>query len=298
VRRIAACACGFAAVGAGFAACTRSGGDGDRRASTTDFASARAAHVAPRTPAARTDRARAATATHSATAAPPTTEPDADVLTLLPAGASPPSEPRPLRGRVTDGEGRPVAGVVVEFHTTWRGAEEAEFEIGPSWCGWEWTGSAARATTGRDGTFSVRGFDGAGRTLFVRDAAGRGLRWVGFDAPFDQTAEIVLPDGPGRIEGSVTAPDGSPVPGADVVLGTTTCPVPAVRDLGLHHCDPPNWFRAVVTDADGRWSCEGLPAGDVVVHATAVGFAASDRVRVRTRGAHVELRLRPGPEPR
>jgi hypothetical protein len=160
-----------------------------------------------------------------------------------------------VRGRVTDLDGAPIAGVGVSVY----GAEPR-------------TSLVLRDTeTDADGTFSLVGLDAddAGSDFFVffqRD--GWPEQWLGPAYASDESdtvslrpgtpsdlGDVALLDGI-RVSGLITGPDG-PV-GAGTVIAYST--------------------QQVLTEpvgADGRYVAEGLPPGDLVVWAQSPGLATT-----------------------
>jgi RNA polymerase sigma factor (sigma-70 family) len=143
----------------------------------------------------------------------------------------------PVKGRIRDLQGRPVAGAAVEIHhigTLFRPA---------------WVGLPEQLTTDQDGRFTLTGI-GRGRETAVRIASPTAeLKFAGFTtgAP-DSTVEIIA--GPTKpIEGVVRARDtGKPLPGVVVYAKST--------DLD-NISDDPHGVRAV-TDGRGRYRLVGL----------------------------------------
>jgi hypothetical protein len=73
-------------------------------------------------------------------------------------------------------------------------------------------------------------------------------------------AALATPAGPAKIAGQVTDPSGASIPGANVVV-----------------TGPGGSVKAAVTDAQGRYSLEGLLPGSYTVRATAQGFALFEK---------------------
>jgi protocatechuate 3,4-dioxygenase beta subunit len=176
-----------------------------------------------------------------------------------------------VSGKVTDPQGNPVAGA--EIH-------EARLQV----AAWEDDGVAPGpgAITGADGRFSWNA-DPQGGLLLVHRAGYQETRvgWAGL--PTAPVTAVLRPLC--RISGRVSAPDGSPVPGAKVSL---TSPVaPAMLDV------------AASTDDSGRFELTSESAGSFELSASAHGFLAASfpsRVRVGD-GAEVrgiEIRLGEG----
>lgn len=105
----------------------------------------------------------------------------------------------------------------------------------------------------------------------------------GLSTPETAQATGVL-RGPGKVFGSVVDDGGNPVPGAAVVL----------EQIDWDHfffVEPGPVRRSATSDAEGRFSFEGLPKDYFVVHATADAGIAYDQVRLPHRAGLIEVRL-------
>ncbi len=144
----------------------------------------------------------------------------------------------PVKGRVRDLQGRPVAGAVVQVRNIGNLYRPA------------WVGLPEQVTTGKDGRLTLTGI-GRGRQAVLRIAAPAiQLQLVGFTAGGpDATFEVIAaPCKP--IEGVVRAKDtGKPLPGVAVY---------AKHSDFLVWNDDPHGVRAV-TDDQGRYRLLGLP---------------------------------------
>jgi len=146
----------------------------------------------------------------------------------------------PVRGRVRDLEGRPVAGATVQV-------KNIDLLYG---CLWE--GLSEKVTTGEDGWFILTGI-GRGRTATLRIAAPTiQMQMVGVNTSAAASATVDLIAEPTKpIEGVVRARDtGKPLAGV-VIFGK-------YERFGDWNDDPFGMVRTV-TDAEGHYRLVGLP---------------------------------------
>jgi protocatechuate 3,4-dioxygenase beta subunit len=171
-------------------------------------------------------------------------------LAAGPALAEAPEDAITLSGKAVSLTGAPVPGVKVTFenHSPMPGEKP-----GP----WH-------ATTGADGTFRVSVPAGVARQVGVSVEATPGGRLapcavVGGPAIsiFSQQPDpmtILCAPATSRVTGTVTGPDGKPVPGASVTLILSS-------QAGWHHLVQ----RKAVADKQGKYLIAGLAAGDYVM---------------------------------
>lgn len=176
-----------------------------------------------------------------------------------------------LRGRVLDADGRPVEGALVlaEEETPVQVLELSLSEAPPSW--------TAAARSDAEGVFHLPHLL-PGRKTLRATRAGHGAGWSeGIDPasidPADPQGGVVMRlTRAGAIEGRVAHDDGSPWPGAYVIV--------SFMDSTFRR--PCMSFDLAVADADGRYAAEDLPPGAYVV------FNASDIPRM------AQTRVEPG----
>lgn len=167
-----------------------------------------------------------------------------------------------VAGVVLDGEGRPVAGLTVRLQSAADPSIPASLRR-PKVVG--------EAVTARDGAFVMRGVDPGRHGLGVWDARDQPVA-VRSDGAEPYTVEAIagrdvtelelrveLPHG--RIEGTVTGPDGEPVEDAWVVATPQPTDDPMAR--GSHFTRR----ATTLTDADGRFAFEGLADRRYDLHA-------------------------------
>jgi hypothetical protein len=140
----------------------------------------------------------------------------------------------PLTGRVVDESGNSVAGANIEAR--WR-FESKDFLDG--------------ARTDEEGRFTLGHSPAGALSLAVEK---KGLLTASRSASAPGHVDIVLKRG-ASIEVLVFEADGRPVPAANVSL--------SVREAG----QPWQHYRAVASDAEGRWARSGLPSGQYRVTA-------------------------------
>ncbi|WP_165250575.1 M56 family metallopeptidase [Paludisphaera soli] len=188
------------------------------------------------------------------------------------AGAEAP-KPKPIRGRVLDADGRPVAGAAV---VGWRylpaKARAVELREDASTQSIE----VHRATTDADGKYEIPGFapiaEEGPRDPRQRDAQVSVLAAArGFGAALARDGEARLPGGDQPIDGRVVDPQGKPVEGARVRIasvealaaGATADAVEPWKLTGRSQLPGEPLAAAIgaeglTTDADGRFRVEGL----------------------------------------
>jgi RNA polymerase sigma factor (sigma-70 family) len=194
----------------------------------------------------------------------------------------------PVKGRITDLEGKPVAKAKVELKYVMAGdlakvwgvwARRPEWALQPLKTMWaELGGLPANVTADADGKFEITGV-GRGRLLaFSVEAPGietAGCRVV-TDTKFDpktveQPSQDTMPGGaymPGpALYGATfthTAKPSQPIVGV-VTDGKTGKPIAGVQVNG--HPDGPHWYEngsSVFTDADGKFTMHGVAKTDRV----------------------------------
>jgi 5-hydroxyisourate hydrolase-like protein (transthyretin family) len=111
------------------------------------------------------------------------------------------------------------------------------------------------ATTGVDGRYSLTGLPAGSYKLYIQpNEPGYANRWHG-GAAFE-SATVVQVSAPTTVDISLTA--------AFTVSGTVTTatgPLSGVS-VNVYTADTRTWLKNAVTDADGRYSLAGVPAGD------------------------------------
>lgn len=189
-------------------------------------------------------------------------------LASLTAAQEEPQAQHVVEGQVIDSEGAPVAGAEVKLQPALGGPTppaDAELEAETDASG------AFRVTSDDPGPFLLhaRHPDFAPRTLERVAAGGEPLEIV-----LDAGLEIV-----GRV---LDANRGDPIHGARVRAASSFV---GARAQGL--------LAEALTDAEGRFRLERLPAGAHVVSAAAAGYALAE-LRDTRAGEEVELALLPG----
>jgi RNA polymerase sigma factor (sigma-70 family) len=164
-----------------------------------------------------------------------------------------------VRGRLTDQNARPIAGVEVKpvLLTPSANASPTDYiRLSPE------VGAVFRTTTASDGSFVLPGIPrGAG--IFAAIAAPAfGSPAVSWDTT--QTVSIVLDSRLGRIQGRLRPPDARGLP-RELSLGLHLAPRPAGsarRPFELVYI-----FKSALVDQDGAFQFGGLPPGRYVVNA-------------------------------
>lgn len=178
-------------------------------------------------------------------------------------------------GRVVDADGRPVAGARVALATMSIDVRvrEGRAEVG---------GQAERmgyvvVETDADGRFRLRAEPDRARAVVTSPAG-----WAEID-PRDLAREPTVRLAPwGRIEGRILA-------GARPVAGRS---VRAYRSTRADADSPDiTWDAAATSDADGRFACDKLPAGSLIVDRD---FPAGPDTRVHLPGLAAAVELGPG----
>ena len=164
-----------------------------------------------------------------------------------------------VRGRLTDQNARPIAGVEVKpvlLRPSGNSYPGAYIRLSPE------VGSVFRTITASDGSFVLKGIPrGAG--IFAAIAAPAfGSPAVSWDTT--QTVSIVLDSRLGRIQGRLRPPD--------------ALSLPRPLSLGLHRASSPAGaapspfelvyiFKSAAVDKDGAFQFDGVPPGRYVVNA-------------------------------
>ncbi|HLL55012.1 MAG TPA: carboxypeptidase regulatory-like domain-containing protein [Myxococcaceae bacterium] len=181
-------------------------------------------------------------------------------------------------GKVVDPSGKPVPGAEVRILES-RGGELAL-----------WPGPT-RFTTDAEGRFH---FQSREETLLEArhpDFLPTRMRLEGSTVQLSRALTLRLgekkpdatpPPAPEQITGRVLDPSGTPAPGA------------LVQVSGVRGNDTLQPWPRTTTDAEGRFTLEGLDPGEYRVTATAPGYVASHKPRVRSGSSDVELRLGSG----
>jgi RNA polymerase sigma-70 factor (ECF subfamily) len=180
-----------------------------------------------------------------------------------------------VRGKVLDGEGRPVSGAEI-----WLDA-----------LSFRWPHATRVAKTDSYGSFELRSIDTQGSKLGARaDGLQPSVLFDVGEMPADTSGvreiTFLLSSRGGGVRGRVIDPEGEPVQGASVHAG----------HRGGHNCKGPDGRRAqaakpvpVRTDASGAFVLPGGYATDIPVHAQAPGYPTwSDQVAVEV-GRTTEL---------
>ena len=185
-----------------------------------------------------------------------------------------------VRGRLTDQNARPIAGVEVKpvlLRPSGNSYPGAYIRLSPE------VGSVFRTTTASDGSFVLKGIPrGAG--IFAAIAAPAfGSPAVSWDT--SQTVSIVLDRRLGRIQGRLRPPDARSLP--------------RPLSLGLHRESSPAGaapspfelvyiFKSADVDKDGAFQFDGLPPGRYMVN------AYFDRDGIVATQPHHEVEVGPG----
>ncbi len=164
-----------------------------------------------------------------------------------------------VRGRLTDQNARPIAGVEVKpvlLRPSANAHSSVYIRLSPE------VGAVFRTTTALDGSFLLQGIPrGAG--IFAAIAAPAfGAPAVSWDTT--QTVSIVLDSRLGRIQGRLRTPDARSLP-RPLSLGLLQASSPA-------GAAPPPFelvylFKSAAVDKDGAFQFDGLPPGRYVVNA-------------------------------
>lgn len=155
-------------------------------------------------------------------------------------------EAAPLLVRVTDGDGKPVAGATVRASPQQNLLDKPGVRL-----------PVVRVETAADGTARLSGLP-ADRTLWVL-AESQGHAPELRSLPVGSLREMRLPLGPGRLlVGQVVDEKGRPVAGAEVTLAGT--PFPLVSD-SIHHLLSHQGRHQVRTGPAGRFRFRDLPDG-------------------------------------
>lgn len=172
-----------------------------------------------------------------------------------------------VSGRVTDPDGKPVAGVNVSLSelqsVSFGGGQTSLLPAGP----------ARRVVTDEKGAFRVD--DVPPGPIRIQAAAPRRQRAQvdGLEVKPGQdlaSVEIVLLPG-GTVEGRVLSPEGHPVPGAQVRLAEA-----GAENRSL--------LVRALADGDGRYRLDGVPPGPRTLEATAEGYRRGVREAEVTAG--------------
>ncbi len=163
-----------------------------------------------------------------------------------------------LAGRVLDGAGAPISGALVlaaEGDSAWRVSASPLL---------------ARAMTAADGSYRLEGLSPGETTIMAAPPNAAPKQIDRIRIPDVANFDIVLHVG-GTVTGVVTMHDsGAPIEGALVRASVN-------KRFGPHSAE-------AMTDADGRYTIEGLPEGDVSrVHATKDAFVQFTRASLRVR---------------
>lgn len=192
------------------------------------------------------------------------------------------SRPREVTGRVVDGLGRALEGVLVSIHSG-----EARME----------------ATSGKDGRFRLGPLDVAEYTAIL-ESEGFATRRLPFGLPAGEGAhglgalklssEIVL-------EGHVVDPDGNSVSAARVIVREEDEALwAALREGSLRLTGPGSGILvgSATTEGDGRFFFGNMSEGQfLAAEVSKPGYlTATERFRVEAEGDPVEIELSPGAE--
>ncbi len=166
-----------------------------------------------------------------------------------------PSEARLVLGVVVDASGAPIEGAEVWVCR----AHIEKFSRGVT-------------HTGRDGRFRAAVAPDAMIGARASGRASVGVSVGGFSAPPVLEVVLTLAEPGSRVAGTVLDERGQPVPGATIQIGH-----PGDTRVLPGATSPQVVARPVrcVADAGGRFACDGLVPGEVVVMARAPGFGAS-----------------------
>jgi len=162
-----------------------------------------------------------------------------------------------LKVRVVDADG---AGIQAWVQARKRGTESARPWLSASW-------SLPAVQTGADGRLALPAVPD-GPLLFHVSVPGRGARNnLLVQTPTDKEVELRFEDASGgTVAGRVTATTGEPVAGAKISVDTRATPLRSYA---------PTTTRGTVTDADGNYEIERLPAGAIrALLVIAEGFIA------------------------
>ncbi|MCG3135506.1 MAG: hypothetical protein HMLKMBBP_03165 [Planctomycetes bacterium] len=184
-----------------------------------------------------------------------------------------------LAGRVTDAQGRPVAGAEVGVSAPSEGVMRLASQMfGGSW---------RTATTGADGAYRVGQVTEGEHEVFC-EAPGMLRQQTKITLPPQGSATMDFRLLPGHsVSGVVLTPAGAPLADATVKVAS---PAPNTGNP-MMQAFMPGPSKSVKSGADGRFTADGLPDGPYAVTATARGYLEAKQEGVVPGAADVSLTL-------